>query len=446
MIVILIIIGKILLILIPILIGIYFAIKKDFKRILIPLFILMFISAPMTVKEIIDFEKLKEKLANIELLLSETRKQLLEVEYFNEFLLEKQELRSKGFTEEYIEYLRISPIASHHAIKGSKLYSKGQFKEAIYNFQEVLKNPIIKQGEYQDVLITTNWIIANCYVSLGDLKEALNYYQKLLSLSEAISERSKSIYAKATSLVAVGFIKSKLSDKDKEEAITILDEAYDLLESIDMNFSISGFDFPSTGVKPSILYYKALALRYIGRIFCDQNKPYEGLSQYLHALELYEFEKEIRLYSIMSVNLLIGNIYNNLCETKKAEKYYLNILQLNQEIEDNPDLLKNETFYQKESRLVCIGRAFYSLNKHQEALKKFEEVLELNLKIERNYGIANSLVRIGNLYLNSNSINNMQVAKQKYLKALDYAIHINDENLIESIKEKLDIIGERIKN
>jgi len=451
--VILVTVGKTLLIIIPIIIGIYFAFKKNYKGVIISLIILILISIPLTVKDVNDSKKTKGKLDNIKLSLSETKiklqeteMKLYEVELFNEFLLEKQELRSLGFPEEFIEYLKISPIASHHAIKGNELYCEGHYKEAINHFQEILKIPIIKNGEYQDILINTNWMIANCYVLLGDLKEALIYYQELPSLSEAIIEKNKRLYAKAASLVAIGYIKSRLSEKDKEEAIIILNEASDLFKSVDMNFPLSDFDFPTGDSSPSVLSYRALISVYLGNIFCSQNKPYEGLSKYQDALGLYEFEKEIKYPSIMATNLRIGNIYKNLCETKKADKHYKNILQLNQEIEDNPDLLKNETFHQKEERLVSVGRAFFNINNYQESLEKLEEVLEMNLKIGRKFGIANSLTRIGNFYLNSDSINHLETAKQKYLEALNYANQTNSRVLIDSLENNLNIVKTRMGN
>ena len=181
---------------------------------------------------------------------------------------------------------------------------------------------------------------------LGDKEEALNYYQELLSISTTITERNKRMYAMATSLVAIGFIKSKLSDKDKKEAIILLTEAYDLLESVDMNFSASGFNLANPD-HPTVVNYRALTLEYLGNIFCDQNKPREGLNRYLDALKLFELGKEIRFPSIMLINYKIGNIYKNLGEIEEAERYYLFILQLNQEYESNFYLLKSEKFLLK---------------------------------------------------------------------------------------------------
>jgi CHAT domain-containing protein len=120
-------------------------------------------------------------------------------------------------------------------------------------------------------------------------------------------------------------------------------------------------------------YWYALSMRYIGNPYYTLNKT-DSCLEYLHlSLTLFETNHRNHPDIAMSFNNL-GNLYKSLGDYEKAEKYYLQSLEIRQKIysEDHPDIATS---------FNNLGLLYSDLGDYEKAEKYYLQSLEIRQKI-----------------------------------------------------------------
>lgn len=121
-------------------------------------------------------------------------------------LVEKQELRSKGVSEERIIEFGENPVLKHSFEIAHKYLKENNFKRALEELKECLTHP--ETDSTQKVAV--KFLMGLCYQNLSELKSALNIYSEVLILSKSINEEEDRIQILFPIFIFRGITRAKL--------------------------------------------------------------------------------------------------------------------------------------------------------------------------------------------------------------------------------------------
>lgn len=243
----------------------------------------------------------------------------------------------------------------------TKQYNRGEYREAIATYKQVLK---IRQ-EIGDVEEEAGALhkIAAAYNRLNDYNKAIEFYQKALEIRVRIADKNGT----GNTLNSLGSIYHKQGNYDEalnfyRQALIIRRESGDRLR-------------------------EGRTLSNIGIIF-DQ------LSNYPQALEYYRqafdiFSTTNRGKEKIAVLANMGTIYNHLGDYNRAIKLYQQALDISREIDN---------FQMEAGILHNIGLAYHNQKQHRQAEDYYQEALRIRREIEDVLGVATTLNTLGLIY------------------------------------------------
>lgn len=139
-------------------------------------FVMCTISISLSVREEIEKREGSEKFKYIEGHIK-----------YQENLLEKRELRDKGFSIPYIDGLGENPLLKHFFKSGRKYQDELKFKEAVKEFKNCLSHP----SATEDNKVAANILIGICYQELYELDESEKHYKEALKISSGVKEEGE---------------------------------------------------------------------------------------------------------------------------------------------------------------------------------------------------------------------------------------------------------------
>jgi tetratricopeptide (TPR) repeat protein len=179
---------KIVLIVGPLLITIYFWIQ--------PL--------PIRTKIILSIICIPVLIAGVWLPLQETaeKKKQEEADTYDRGLSERTVLLLKGKPETYIDGLGETPLLKHFFNEGQRCENEYRFKEAIEEYSKCLSHP----GAAAENKVAANILIGNCYYAQSKFGEAEKHYREALDNSKGVKDKIEKLKAKAFALGNIGLV------------------------------------------------------------------------------------------------------------------------------------------------------------------------------------------------------------------------------------------------
>ena len=251
---------------------------------------------------------------------------------------------------------------------------KGELKKALEYYERALKL-LEELGIKEGIAAAAITNIGNVYNTKGELEKALEYYEKALKLFEEL-EIKEGI---ATVLINIGNVYRSKGELDKAL------EHYEKALKLDVRLGIKG------GI--------ARDLGYIGNVYNTKGELDKALEYCEKALKL---DEELGRKEGIAVNLgNIGFIYSTKGELDKALEYQEKASELNEELGRKEGMARN---------IGNISIVYRYKGELEKALEYCKEALELNEEIGRKEGVAIQLGNMGDIYL----------TKGEHGKALEY--------------------------
>ncbi len=313
---------------------------------------------------------------------------------------------------------------------GIQQYRKGQLKEALITFQQVL--PIAK--EFKDRTQGRNLAgaalsnIGLIYDDRAQYPKAIEYYQQSLAVKKEVGDRA----GQATTLNNIGLVYKNIGQYPKaleyyQQSLTIKKEVSDRIGEAAV-FNNIGAVYDSLGQYSQALdyYQQSLAIKKEigdrageGNTLNNIGLVYDSRGEYLKALDYYQrslsIAKEVgnRFTEGTTLNN-IGLAYDNLGQYPKALDYYQQSLQISQEVKDRAG--EGTTFSN-------IGLVYDSLGQYPKALEYYQSSLKISREISDRAGEGKSLNNIGLAY---KKISQYPQALDNYQQALVIAKEVGD--------------------
>lgn len=244
---------------------------------------------------------------------------------------------------------------------GEVYYSLSNVKKAMDYFGRALSLWKAVGDRKGEALASLN--MGYMYHNFGDLKAAEEHYDRSLSLWIAASDKR----GEALTRTAMGGRHSFLGEQQK--ALDLHNEALSLFRSI--------------GDRRG----EAATLNGIGTAYEGLNKPQEALDNYDRAMRLYhaignrDYEALARFY--------IGAVHRSLGATERALDCYNQSLSMLRKVGDQ----RLETYV-----LTDLASIYYSSGQTQKALNQYEKVLKLYKRFQDKRGQANTLNSIADIH------------------------------------------------
>jgi len=223
------------------------------------------------------------------------------------------------------------------------------------------------------------------YMKQGDYPKALDYYQRSLEISSKISDTK----VKASALNNIG--KIYMNQGDYPNALDYYQQCFNIYEEILDKRGMAGI------------------LNNFGSINMNQGNYPKALDYYQRSLEI---RKEISDKRGMAGALNnIGLIYMNQEEYSKALNFYQRSLTIKEEISDISGM---------SNTLNNIGMIYMKQGDYPKALDYYQRSFEIREEISDKRGMAGALNNIGEIYMNQSD----------YPRALDFyqrSLKINEE-------------------
>ncbi|MEC4867887.1 MAG: tetratricopeptide repeat protein, partial [Jaaginema sp. PMC 1078.18] len=228
------------------------------------------------------------------------------------------------------------------------------------------------------------------YNDLGELQQALDYYNQALSIVRAVGDRS----GEATTLNNIGVIYSDLGEK--QQALDYYNQALLLKRAVG-----------DKGGEASTLSNIGVLYNFLG----EKQQALDYLNQALPILRTVG-DKGGEASTLSN----IGLVYSSLGEKQQALDYYNQALPLRRAVGDR----RGEA-----STLSNIGLVYSSLGNQQQALDYYNQALPILRTVGDRRGEATTLNNIGLVY---NSLGEKQQALNYYNQALPLRRDIGDRN------------------
>jgi tetratricopeptide (TPR) repeat protein len=160
-------------------------------------------------------------------------------------------------------------------------------------------------------------------------------------------------------------------------------------------------------------------------LYYELGNAYRSLGGYQKAIDYYlqslEIAQEIGDRQGIGNSLgNLGNAYYSLGDYQKAMDFYQHSLEIKREIGDRQGI---------GASLNNLGNAYYSLGEYQKAIDYYQQSLEITQEIGNSQGIGNSLGNLGRVH---GSLGDYQKAIDYYQQSLEIAQAIGDRQGISS--------------
>jgi serine phosphatase RsbU (regulator of sigma subunit)/Tfp pilus assembly protein PilF len=269
------------------------------------------------------------------------------------------------------------------------------------NLEQSLNN--IEKVKFQNARAQALNIIGGIYYNKANHDEAINYYNKSLTLSDKIGNKR----GIANTLYNIGII---YFDKgDQEKAISSYTKSLEMCEEIENKKGIAqalnsiGVIYAYQGnhvkaiknytqslkIAEEIGFKKGIAsyLKNIGLIYYDQGDFVNALDYYNQSLEI---KREIgNQSSIASALNSIGIIYFDQRQFDKAFNYYEESYLLSKEVGDKKGIA---------GALQNMGMIYFEQIEYDSAMSYFNQSIDISISIDDKIGEAGSLTNIANIY------------------------------------------------
>lgn len=241
--------------------------------------------------------------------------------------------------------------------------------------------------EYQKVLDLSNQLL-EFYQKTGKTDNVIYSLESIASSYFAMNEYQKAI----DYYLRVIDISRKNNNLELDNSLNQLGNIYSLLDQYDKAraFYVQSMEI---AVKTNNQISKAFALNNIGLIAFYQDKNLEAIDYYNQALKIFK-ENEKSGYIFMQANVLmrLGLAYQNLEKYQEAIKFF------NQTIE----LSRKEKNVKKEGEsLLNLGNIYFSQMQYPKAIEMYEKSLQIDRQTGDRYGESLSLQMMGQVLFNT---------------------------------------------
>ncbi|NEU77544.1 tetratricopeptide repeat protein [Nostoc sp. UIC 10630] len=265
-----------------------------------------------------------------------------------------------------LEIHRLALLGKDEEIAGNlasslanRLWHESRFREAIHlckSTLEITKNHIVLKE------------IAYCEHQLGEVDQALNYYQQALNLCPAEDEQElASIYH------YLGMLKANKGEV--EQAIKLYNQSLEITERI------------------SNVQTKAATLHELGGIYANKGEVDEAIALYNQVLEIDERIGNVQGKAATLHQL--GGIYANKGEVDEAIALYNQSLEITERIGD---------VQTKAATLHQLGILYANKGEVDEAIALYNQSLEINERIGNVQGKAATLHNLAGIYANKGEV------------------------------------------
>ena len=211
--------------------------------------------------------------------------------------LEKRKLKDKGIPERFINGLGTNPLFKHFYQVGEEYERKGQYKEAINSYNEILKNSLADEANR----VAAFNLIGLSHFELFEFEEAMQNFQMALGIVNEVKVKEERLKSRAATLTNIGLIYQKL--EQWKSALKKYKNALQLYYKLDDKLG-----------KANSLYNIYLVYLYLKKPKKALRKIKEAIQTYQEALRVYTL-KDFRMnYAMTQSNL--GTAYRTLAEVK----------------------------------------------------------------------------------------------------------------------------------
>ncbi len=226
------------------------------------------------------------------------------------------------------------------------------------------------------------------YDSLGQKRQALEYYKKSLDISREVGDRG----GEGISLNNVGGVYDNLGQK--QQALEYYKQSLDIRREVG--------DRRGEGT----------TLNSLGRMYDNLGQKQQALEYYKQSLDIRREVGDRRGEGITLNNL--GTVYNDLGQKEQALEYYEQALTTSQEVGDRA--AEGTTFNN-------LGLLYNNLGQKQEALRYYEQALRIFGEVGDRGGEGTILNNLGLLY---ESLGQKQQALQYFRQVLAISQEVGD--------------------
>jgi len=257
--------------------------------------------------------------------------------------------------------------------EGLQQFNRGQFREALENFQKVLV--IFREISDRKSEGTTLNNMGEAYRNLGEYPKALDFYSQALAIHKQVSNKAM----EGTTLNNMGEVYNNLGEYPK------------------------ALDF----YNQALAIHKQVGDKAVeGTTLNNMGEVYRNLGEYPKALDFYSQALAIHKQvgnKVMEGTTLnnIGLVYNNLGEYPKALGFYQQALAIHKQIGNK--VMEGTT-------LNNIGEIYRNLGEYPKALDFYSQALAIHKQIGNKAVEGTTLNNIGEIYRNLG----------EYPKALDF--------------------------
>ena len=221
----------------------------------------------------------------------------------------------------------------------------------------------------------------------------------------------------------------------------------DLLEHINITITQTGSNYKELSLKTGVTW------EIDGVLYSDNEKVVEALAKISQLMNKYKYKETVkiieyvRLLTMSPKDRIIflgiaGICYYFLSDFEKAKSYYMDQLKLT-ERGDLKKVYPLDTILNRSASLGNIGIVYRIQGKLTEALKFFQQALDICRKIGYKKGEANALDNIGIVYGIQNKLTE---ALKFFQQALDIYLEIDDKKGEASALDNIGIIYRRQGN
>jgi len=267
---------------------------------------------------------------------------------------QRQRLLEKAIPVRYVNGLGENPLFKHHYQSGEEYEKKGNYREAIKNYKEILIYRLIDE---ENIVATYN-LIGLCYFKLFEFEEAMKNFEMALNIVKVVEVKEDQLKSKAAILNNIGLIYQNLEQwknalKKFKSTLRLYSKLDDKLGKADSLYNIQLISFQLNKPKKSL------------------GKIKKAIQAYQDCLKVYTLEKFSMNYSIIQENL--GNTYRYLTVVKGTAENYEKAIQAYQEslraraLEDYPREYATIQYN--------LGFTYYFLSKVKDKAKNCEKAI-----------------------------------------------------------------------
>lgn len=262
----------------------------------------------------------------------------------------------------------------------------GNYEAAIKKSEELL--PLLEENNKNQEIGMALGNIGNAYYRLGELKEALNYYNKALENCKKIGD----IKQTGAAIGNLGNVYYRFGEFEK--AIDHYKKALEISKSIKDR---SG---------------EANRLGNMGNAYIEFGELDDAIDSYINALNISKEIKDIRQASTALGNL--GNAYYKMGELDDAIDYYNQSLEISRDIKDKRG---------EGNRLGNLGNAYSELGEFDEAIDYYLESLNISKQVKDKRQASSTLGNLANTYY---KLGDIDEAIDYYNQAIEVSKEIKD--------------------